>query len=258
MVRKMRVYVIHGPNPDDEFDRGGWIYGIYATRELAESALLKIQKEFDEQLEAIRRLSHGGTDDYEDDTPWIGEYIVEGTSIRSSSRKSVGPAIKRATVHKVKNQKSGDNSESSEDVFYQVHTANEDGWTDYYEDDDETDDLEVAVAWLKRPDVVWGEISYEGEPVAHTEENPNYDPDYGGPRNIVVFEDGWGPFGRVKQSRNSKNVGRKASPSRKTTSAKKTTATKKTTVTKKAPAKKPTPVPKKKSVSKTTKVRGRR
>lgn len=85
----------------------------------------------------------------------------------------------------------------SESEFYQVHTANEDGWNDYHEEDDETDDFEVAVAWLRRHDVQWGEIRYNGQLVAWTEENPNY-AECGGSPNVVRFEDGWNSHGRIQ------------------------------------------------------------
>ncbi len=85
-----------------------------------------------------------------------------------------------------------------EKEWYEVHTANEDGWTDYHEEDDETDDFEVAIDWLLRSDVVWGEIKYEGEVVVWTEERDDYDPDYHRSKNVLQYADGWGRHGKRK------------------------------------------------------------
>lgn len=41
---------------------------------------------------------------------------------------------------------------------YEVWTANEDGWTDYHEETEITDDFEIALTWLGASDVVRGEI----------------------------------------------------------------------------------------------------
>ena len=95
-----------------------------------------------------------------------------------------------------------DNTEN-QSIEYEVHTANEDGWTDYHEEDETTDDMEVAVHWLSQPDVVWGTIAVDGKEIAHTEEieyedeQDEYDQRYNPrPKNRIVFEDGWNRYGR--------------------------------------------------------------
>jgi len=76
----------------------------------------------------------------------------------------------------------------SEESFYEVHTANEDGWTDYHEEDDETEDFQVAVGWLERPDCKWGSVKYKGKTVAWKEDADE----------PVQFAEGWDAYGKVK------------------------------------------------------------
>ena len=49
---------------------------------------------------------------------------------------------------------------------FEVRTQNEDGWTEYHEELDETDDLEVALIWLRQPDCISGEIRSNGRVIA--------------------------------------------------------------------------------------------
>ena len=96
---------------------------------------------------------------------------------------------------------------TSEAIEYEVHTANEDGWTDYHEEDDVTCEFDVALAWLGNSDVVWGEIKVDGKVIAWTEEidysdeepQDEYDARYNPrPRNRLVFADGWDSHGKVE------------------------------------------------------------
>lgn len=103
-----------------------------------------------------------------------------------------------------KMKKSALQKENEEICEYEVHTANEDGWTDYHEEDDITDDFDIAIDWLKRSDVKWGEIRCNGELVAWTEENPNYDPEYGGSPNIIEYAEGWGRNGKIASTKKMK------------------------------------------------------
>lgn len=73
------------------------------------------------------------------------------------------------------------------ETWFEVHTANEDGWTDYHEEDDETDDFEIALDWITRSDVQWGEVRLNGELIASSDSDHN-----------VEYAQGWGPHGKVE------------------------------------------------------------
>ena len=47
--------------------------------------------------------------------------------------------------------------------WFEVWTACEDGWSDYHEENDETDNFDVAMAWLNRSDCQAGEIKLDGK-----------------------------------------------------------------------------------------------
>lgn len=73
------------------------------------------------------------------------------------------------------------------ETWFNVHTANEDGWTDYHEEDDETDEFTTAIYWITRDDVKWGEVRLNGELIAWSDDDHN-----------VEYAQGWGPNGRVE------------------------------------------------------------
>lgn len=58
-----------------------------------------------------------------------------------------------------------------EEQYFEVWTANESGFTDYHEENDETDDYEVAVAWLDASDCIRGHIKLNGVIVASKDED---------------------------------------------------------------------------------------
>ena len=88
-----KVYIVRGPNPNNydwDVDADGYIFGVYATQELAERGLREAYKEYDMDF-----------DDEDDEhyfmkeiAPWIDERVVQG-SVSSANRKSIGRRSRR-------------------------------------------------------------------------------------------------------------------------------------------------------------------
>lgn len=78
--------------------------------------------------------------------------------------------------------------EVSKMTEFEVKTWNEDGWSEGHEEEDITDDLQIALIWLTRDDCRDGSIYADGELVA----TKDY---YGEP---VEFHNGWTKNGKVE------------------------------------------------------------
>ena len=68
----------------------------------------------------------------------------------------------------------------AEEYEFRVETWNEDGWTEGHEEEDITDDIEIAIIWLEREDCVYGSIYLNGKMIATKDKDSE----------IEVF-DGW-------------------------------------------------------------------
>ena len=51
----------------------------------------------------------------------------------------------------------------AENQVFKVWTQNESGFTEYHEENDETDDFEVALQWLNADDCIGGHIKLNGK-----------------------------------------------------------------------------------------------